>query len=119
MRPRKAEETPRYNSGCWGLTEDAEKPSEVPLYHVPPGGRHLHILDGGIFFLLLAILLSLFCYYFLTVLDLLAAHGLSLLSGSEGYFVVVCGLFIAVASCCRAQTLGLWASVTAVCGLCS
>ena len=37
--------------------------------------------------------------------------------GEQGLlFVVGHGLFIAVASCCRAQTLGSWASVTAVCG---
>ena len=41
--------------------------------------------------------------------------GLSLVATSEGYsLVVVRGLLVALASCCRAQALGLQASVVAV-----
>ena len=46
--------------------------------------------------------------------------GFSLVVASGGYYVVVCGLLIAVASlCCRAQALGARAAVVVARGLSS
>ena len=40
--------------------------------------------------------------------------------GEQGLlFTVVSGILIAMASCCRAQALGMWTSVVVACGLSS
>ena len=62
-----------------------------------------------------------FIYLFLSALGLRCCAQAFSSCGERGLlFVVVCGLLIVVASlCCRAQALGVWASVVVACGLSS
>ena len=67
------------------------------------------------FFFLIYLFIHLFNFWLHWVFA--AARGLSLVAVSGDYSVAGRRLLIAVASCCRAQALGAWASVVVAHGL--